>query len=197
MSARTKRHTDPKLQHWLGRPLRDADFDGLRARGVPLPSVNWRRGEFDPLLRHAVVFRRGNRFDFVRHLQGEDVDPVGAFTILACDRWGAPIDVVAWHPRTSRLATWLGRTGLLGEDDPCPATREDPLRVFADVGAWLAAGRRGVVVVDERLARPVLLDAAAIQAMDIAQAEAIEAMLRQVRLPSILVPAFPHERVAA
>ncbi|KQO94629.1 hypothetical protein ASF32_19140 [Methylobacterium sp. Leaf91] len=149
------------------------------------------------MLRHAVVFRRGSRFEFARDLQGEDVEPVAAFTLLACDLLGALLDIVAWHPRTGRLATWLGRTGLLGLDDPCPATREDPLRVFADVSAWLAAGRRGVVVVDERLARPVLLDTAAIQAMDIAQAEAIEAMLRQVRLPSILVPAFPHERAAA
>ena len=159
--------------------------------------MNWSRGVFEPLLRHAIVFRRGPRFEFVRNLRGDPVEPVAAYTILARDAGGAPIDVVAWHPRTGRLATWLGRVGLLGADYPCPATKTDPLCVFPSPTEWLASGRRGVVIVDERLARPELLDAGTIQAFDIEHGTKLKAMLERVTLPGIVVPAASIGRVAA
>lgn len=95
------------------------------------------------------------------------------------------------------MATWLGRTGLLGLEHPCPATADNPLIVFPDIASWLAGQRRGVVIVDEALARPELLEAGAILATDIEHGEALEAMLREVRLPRILVPATLDERYAA
>lgn len=159
--------------------------------------MNWSRGAFEPLLRHAIVFRRGPRFEFVRNLRGDPVEPVAAYTILARDAGGAPIDVVAWHPRTGRLATWLGRVGLLGADYPCPATKTDPLCVFPSPTEWLASGRRGVVIVDERLARPELLDAGTIQASDIEHGTKLKDMLERVTLPGIVVPAASIGRVAA
>ncbi|GJE41285.1 hypothetical protein [Methylobacterium soli] len=195
MSAR--RHLDPETAFWRGRPLRDGDFDWLRRQGVPGPVVNWSRGNFEPLLRAAVVFRRGRRFDFARDLRGDEIEPVAAYTLLARDLDGTPLDVVAWHPRSERVAVWSGQTGLLGLDHPTAATADDPLVVFPDLPAWLAGERRGVVVIDERLARPVLLDAGTVQAAGIEHGEALEAMLREVRLPRIVVPAFESERAAA
>jgi len=196
MAARS-RHHDPEEAHWRGRPLRPVDMDGLRDHGVPGPRVNWCLGAFEPLLRQAIVFRRGPRFEFVRNLRGDPVEPVAAYTLLARDVGGAPIDVVGWHPRSGRLATWLGRIGLLGIDYPCPATKADPLCVFSKPTEWLAAGRRGVVVVDERLARAELLEAGTIQATDIEHGTKLKAMLERVTLPGIVVPAASIGQVAA
>lgn len=188
---------DPRLAQSRGRGLRRADFEGLRALGIPGRLTAWPSPSgADIILRDAVVFRRSARFSFARDLQGEDVEPVTAYTVVARDRLGAPLDVVAWHPRTGRLASWLGRAGLIGEDFPSPATADDPLIVYPDLGAWLAADRRGVVVVHDRLARPALLEAGVVQAADIAHGEALQAMLREVKLPRIVVPALPDVEAA-
>lgn len=188
-------HLDPERAHWRGRDLRDADYDALRRVGVHGIAVGWSGRNFDPLLRNVVAFRRGGRFDFAADLRGADVEAVAAYTVLARDEGGDALDVVAWHPRTARVATWLGAIGLLGLDRPCAATVDDPLIVFPEPASWLAARRGGVVVVSERLARGDLLAAGSIQAADVAHGEALETMLRKVRLPRILVPV--SERVAA
>ncbi|MGV7034871.1 hypothetical protein [Methylobacterium symbioticum] len=192
-----RRHLDPERAHWRGRELRDVDFDALRRAGVPGATVNWVRGDFEPLLRTLIVFRRGARFDYAVDIRDADAKRLAAYTILARDPDGAPLDVVAWHPRSARVATWLGTTGLLGLDHPCGATAQDPLIVFPEPASWLASGRAGVVVVNERLARPELLAAGSIQAANVAHGEALETMLSKVRLPRIVVPAFAHERAAA
>lgn len=195
---RRRRRTDAEMEHARGSGLRGADFAWLLAQGIPGKISAWRcAGGFDLLLRDSVVFGRGQRFEFARFLRDPEEDRVAAYTLLARDAGGAALDVVAWHPRTGRLATWLGRAGLLGLEHPCPGTAEDPLIVYRDPAAWLEDQRRGVVVVDERLARAELLDAGTIMAADIAHGTALEAMLSKVRLPSILVPAEVVRKVAA
>lgn len=194
----TLRYSDPEREQVRGTALRALDLDWLRSQGVAGCITAWGPGHrFDVLLRDGVAFRRGRRFEFLRHMQGEDVERVVAYTLLARDAGGAPLDVVAWHPRTGRVATWLGRTGLLGLEHACPATTDDPLIVFPDPLTWLAGRRRGVVVVDERLARPELLEAGSIQAADIAHGAKLKAMLERVRLPRITVPASSIRSVAA
>lgn len=104
------------------------------------------------------------------------------------------VDLVAWHPKTGRIASLERRAGWLGGPAPKP---DAPLVVFSDPLPWLAACRAGVVVVHENLARPFLLAQPAIQAADVAHGEKLQTMLRKVRLPRIVVPSETIQRVAA
>ncbi len=147
--------------------------------------------------RERVRFSRRGRFAFEADLRGETEDIVPAYVIPAVEA-GAIIDEVAWHPRSGRLATHDGRAGLLGADLIESAGRDQPVRLLPDPRAWLAAWREGVVIVDEARARPVLLDARCpIQGEDVAQGEALEAMLSKIRMPRIVVPVETVTRAAA
>lgn len=195
---RDRRRTDAEMEHARGCGLRGPDFAWLLAQGIPGKSSAWHcAADFDLILRDSVVFGRGHRFEFARFIRDPDDDRLPAYTLLARDTGGAPLDVVAWHPRTGHVATWLGRAGLLGLEHPCPGTTEDPLVVYRDPAAWLADKRRGVVVVNERLARAELLNVGSILAADIAHGEALEAMLSKVHLPRIVLAALPNEQEAA
>ncbi|WP_375453738.1 hypothetical protein [uncultured Methylobacterium sp.] len=143
--------------------------------------------------RARVQFLPRNRFIFGWDGQSEVEDTVAALVIPAFDD-GVLIDLAAWHPKTGRLASLEHRAGWLAGPEP---VGDDPLLVFPDPLSWLAACRAGVVVVHEGLARPFLLRQPTLQAADLAQGEALRTMLAKVRLPRILVPAFPHERAAA
>lgn len=193
----TRRALAPDYEHGQGRPLGDRDFDWLRAQGVPGPAVNWCAGLFSPLLLAPVVFGPRRRFDFARDIPDSEISRVTAYTVLLKDEAGDPLDVVAWHPRSGKIATWLGRAGLLGLEHPCACTSADPLVVFPDPLSWLAQHRRGVVVVEERLARPELLAVGALRTHDVAHGVALRAMLQKVRLPSILISSERAERSAA
>ena len=144
---------------------------------------------FDPAFtvgRERVRFLRRGRFVLERDCRGEPDDAVPAYLMPAIEG-GLVVDHVAWHPRTGRIATLNGRTGLLGAD---ALAGDGPVAVAPDPRAWLAGFRRGVCIVDERLARPVLIEARQpLVAADEAHGEALDAMLRQVRLPKILIPA--------
>lgn len=107
---------------------------------------------------------------------------------------GELVDLVAWHPKTGRLASLERRAGWLAGPEP---EADAPLVVFSDPLPWLAACRAGVVVVHESLARPFLLAQPAIQAADIDHGEKLQAMLAKVRLPRIVVPSETIQRVAA
>lgn len=145
--------------------------------------------------RGRVRFLPRKRFVREADCRGEPNDAVTAYLMPAIER-GFVVDMVAWHPRSGRLATQQGRTGLLGADALDCA--DEPIAVAPDPRAWLAGWRRGVCIVDERLARPVLIEAGVpLVAADIAHGEAIEAMLRRVRLPKIVVPAAAIAQVAA
>lgn len=146
--------------------------------------------------REAVRFLRGRRFVRAVDCQGEHDDLVAAYLIPAIEG-GRVVDWIAWHPRSGRLATLDGRAGLLGADALGRASRDEPLVVEADPRAWLAGWRRGVCVVDEAIARPQLLEAPAIQAADIEHGKKLKAMLKEVKLPRIVVPVAAIGTVAA
>jgi hypothetical protein len=120
-------------------------------------------------------------------------ETVPALVIPALDD-GELVDLVAWHPKTGRLASLDRRAGWLAGPAPEP---DAPLVVFADPLPWLAACRAGVVVVHENLARPFLLAQPAIQAADVGHGEKLQAMLTKVRLPRIVVPTSSIDRAAA
>ncbi|CAA2161171.1 hypothetical protein MBRA_06331 [Methylobacterium brachiatum] len=140
--------------------------------------------------RTRVQFLRGGRAVLASDKRADPEALVTAFVMPAISADGAVVDLIAWRPRgnrigsTERAAGWLAG-GYLSDDEP--------LIVHPDPLAWLRAGRQGVVVVHEDLARPALLARRTLQAADIAHGEALQAMLTKVRLPQIVVPAFPHE----
>ena len=63
------------------------------------------------------------------------------------------------HWRQGFVGSWLGRVGLLGEEQLDGPRLGAPLQVHPDPLAWLRAGRDGVVIVDPVRAAPMLRDA--------------------------------------
>lgn len=154
--------------------------------------------EFTPgfqIRRAAVHFEPRQRFIFGWDRRAAEPFLEPAFIIPGLDQEEALVDLIAWCPRTGRLASLNRRCGLLLAASWTDT--EAPITVFPGPMPWLASGRRGVVVVHESLARPLLLEAPAIQAADIAHGVALKAMLTKVRIPSIVVPAETAARAAA
>ncbi|MGU3386991.1 hypothetical protein ACLBYG_20945 [Methylobacterium sp. D53M] len=143
--------------------------------------------------RARVQFLARGRFIPAWDRRAATDETVPALVIPALED-GELVDLVAWHPKTGRLASLDRRAGWLAGPAPEP---DAPLVVFADPLAWLAACRAGVVVVHESLARPFLLAQPAIQAADVGHGEKLQAMLTKVRLPRIVVPTSSIDRVAA
>ncbi len=107
--------------HKLGRTPHQAVIDWFGARNVPAISLakTW-CGEFSFVNLDDVVFLDRGAFEFVRE-EGVSAQsaPKGetALTILAFDQCGDACDIVAWAAKANRIATWLGRAALLGEDE--------------------------------------------------------------------------------
>lgn len=150
--------------------------------------VDW----FFEVRRARVQFLPRGRFVFGWEPRCELAESVPALIIPALDGLEI-IDLVAWHPKTGRLASIDKRIGWLA--GPAPQA-DEPLVVFTDPLGWLAAWRTGIVVVHEAIAVPFLREQPVLQAADVEQGEALQAMLAKVRLPRIVVPAS-DERIAA
>jgi hypothetical protein len=72
-----------------------------------------------------------------------------------------PDDTVFWCPKTGELATWHGRAFALGQDNIINAGTyafDGYLATHADPLDWLRDGRRGIVVLNWRLAFDMLRD---------------------------------------
>lgn len=196
--------------------LRDADLAYFRAHGVsgfallgyrehPVEAEAMRQhglatdqaGDISfHVARDRVRFLRGGRFAFLRDCRGEPDDAVTVYVIPEIDADGAMVDLVAWHPRTGRLASWQGVAAMLGASAVESRAPDEPLIVRRSPVEWLASWRAGVVIVNERAARSVLLGAGCVQAADLEHGVALERMLREVALPRIVVPALPDEEAA-
>ena len=136
-------------EHAQAQSLTQADLDAFAEQGVPALALlrSW-AGDFAAVSRERVVFD-GDRFEFERHLLEniKEVEPFGAFTVAAFDRFGDPIDIVAF--RADRVATWLGRADMLGGEQAFfPRIDDVALDVHETVLGWLQAGRRGVVILN-------------------------------------------------
>jgi hypothetical protein len=143
------------------------------------------RGDYDFLLCDDVVFLDPCSFEFARYMEGEE-KPERAYTIIARDVLGDPIDIVAWQPASGRLATWLNRASILGEDQLNAPRLAEGLPVYEDPLRWLQQRRLGVVVIDAKRAAPKLCEAAPLLATSYEHGTSLRAMLK-AQPPRILL----------
>jgi len=177
-----------------GRPLPQVALDWFGENGVPpLSLVKTPYGDYDMVLLDEVVWLPHGAFEFSRHLDRRKPDT--ACTILVRDRLCDPIDIVAWQAKTGRVARWLCRAALLGEDQLFAPREAEGLRVFETPLDWLRERRAGVVVLDRRTAAPVLRDAAPLLAANFEHGKKLQDMLR-VPPPRILVPSSASQEAA-
>lgn len=178
----------------LGYRASGAEVLDLRRRGMIAAAADAFGDPWFRVTRSSVRFLRGGRFMLPADARGDLDDVVTAYVMPEVDPADGVVDLVAWHPRTGRLASWLGRAGLLGgatvEADPAP------LPIHTSPLGWLASYRTGVVVVHEGRAGRRLLDAGRpLWAEDLTHGEALDAMLARLR-PRILVSAETEARAA-
>jgi hypothetical protein len=119
---------------------------GLSARGIR---------ETAGLFVEPVVFLPNGCFEFARNARDAS-GAVIALVFLAPDDLGNAFDLAAWEPETGRLALWLGRVSMLGQDNLYGWRLGDPLMVHETPLEWLQAGRGGVFVIDHQRASPLL-----------------------------------------
>ncbi|RYC29706.1 hypothetical protein D3273_22465 [Lichenibacterium minor] len=175
--------------------LRQADIDGYLSAGVDIMSlVQSYDGSGLAVARDRIVAHPDRRrFEFSRFSRGAFLD-VSAHILVALDREGEIADLVAFRGGENAFAgSWLGRIGLLGEEQLDRA--RDELRVHADVLSWLRAGRQGVVVIDPVRAAPMLRDAGSMVVGSWEEKRRLTDML-SVRLPPIAIEAPLKVRAA-
>jgi hypothetical protein len=105
-------------------------------------------------------------------------------------------DVVAWAPKSRRIASRFGLVSMLGEEQAAQASRASkPLLVWRDPVGWLRAGRRSVVILEPEGAA-VVLAGLPITAEDEGHARHLRATLK-VPPPRIGTMSIPISRAAA
>jgi hypothetical protein len=143
----------------------------------------------------AIVLNADRTFDFGEEASGEQATE--AMLFLARDEEGDPADIVAWEPRSKRLAAWSGAVALLGAENLL-GPRLDPhnaLEVFASPIDWLIAERLGVVIVDPTGAAPILRAAEPLKVHSTAFGKRL-ALFINPRPPRILAPLAEIREVA-
>ena len=181
-------------EHGQGSVLTQADLDWFGGQGVrPLALARTAWNGFSAIRSDRVVFHRDRRFEFERYARlprsSHGEASLRAYIFLGFDLFGDPADLVAWHPDTGGLASWRGLVSLLGEEQAFAPRLQEAIAVHADPIAWLRENRSGLVIVHPGRARSLLLDAGPLKTATIRQGSALRALLRQVRCPTILVPA--------
>ncbi len=175
--------------------LLQADRDRLTSTGIPLMALAGNAdGHGFCIMRDRVVpHAAAHRFEFARHdaTAGEGVP---ALIALALDRDGSPIDLVGFHGGPAPfIGSWLGRVGLLGEENLDRA--RDALTVHPGPMDWLRDERRGVVVVDPVRATSMLRHAGTMEVGTHAERRRLLDLMA-VRLPPVRVRA-DGRRIAA
>jgi hypothetical protein len=164
-------------------PLNARQVAWLAGHGIPADALlTDGDGRGWPVLA-ARVERIGKLFRFAT----EEGEGVPALILVARGPAGEGVELVAWSAREGWVVSESGALPLLGMEWLCPL-EGGPVEVHADVLAWLRAGRRGVVVVDQRRAVPVLRDCSALVVGD----ERVAAKLYDnlmIKPPKILVRA--------
>ena len=137
-------------------------------------------------IRAAEVRFEDHSFDF--DTQGEQ-----ALLFRAEDR-GEAIDLVAYQPRTGKLASWRGVAFCLGDQDQTfnPATwfMGGALRVHANPLTWLKSGRDGIVILRPALTYAMLRNAHRVSFADAELAEQFETWMQP---PKPMVEIFIEE----
>jgi hypothetical protein len=111
--------------------------------------------EMAALYAEPVVFLPNNCFEFARDARDAS-GAVVAVVFHAPDDLGNPLDLAAWEPKSGRLALWLGRVSMLGQDNLYAWRLGEPLVAHETALEWLQAGRAGVFVIDPQRASLLL-----------------------------------------
>lgn len=165
-------HTDtPGSGTWQGLAYSmTAELEWLFAHGVAPDAM----AEPWPIRSARVVFDGLHGFDFTR-----DGEPAIIFKAEDC---GEEIDLIAWQPRTEKLASWHGNTFCLGDldqiDNPATYFMDGALRIHADPLDWLRASREGIVVLRRDFAYAHLRFCPRIVCDDLSHAERVERWVR-------------------
>jgi hypothetical protein len=158
-------------------------FSWFLAKGAPSAAL-----VYPEMTRRSRVsyHRESPFFDFVED-DGEDEE--NAIVFLAREGGGRAGDLIAWTPRSGRLAAHWGPVSVLGTDDILTPrlTCEGALLVHRTPLGWLRAGRQGVVVVEARGAALVLRDFGPLAGEDEAHGRELRQLFRQTE-PKIYVP---------
>jgi hypothetical protein len=113
---------------------------------------------------------------------------------------GTAIDLIAWQPRTNKLASWRGQAFCLGDVDDIFNTATyfdgDALRVHTTPLDWLLADRDGIVIVRPDLAPAYLANCQRIRCSNQAHARQVEKWL-QPHKPTVEILVEVAERAAA
>ena len=125
------------------RRLDDAERAFFVERGISAPALDADPYcESGPVRSARVVFAEPF-FDFSSE---DDCDAAQAFVVIARGWDGVTADIAAFDD--NRLALWLGRPAVIGEQHVLGWRLGEPLRVFEDVWLWLRGERDGVVPID-------------------------------------------------
>lgn len=140
-------------RHLAGCPPNQQWIDWFRRHGVSAAVLAFSpAGHVDMLLGHRFAWGQdGSTFVF-------DDEGESALTFPVRNRLGELQDVVAWQPKTGRVATLLNCAGMIGADQLNAPRLGDGLQVCEMPMGWLQAGRQGVVILDPKQALPQLLD---------------------------------------
>jgi len=169
-----------------------------RSWGFPTDDeVRWllRQGVSDdalwPISGATVCFDRGA---FKLDNTGER-----ALTFRA-ENYGELIDLIAWQPRTGKLASWRGQAFCLGDLDSVfnPATyfAGDTLHVYETPLQWLLAERVGIVIVRPDLAHAYLANCQRLVCSDAGHARQVERWIQPPK-PTVEIFVAVEERAAA
>lgn len=173
--------------------LKQIDIDWMRSKGIPPEAIIFSTFAGDEICRARVTYSQCGRFFDPFEAGSDPGEAVTAYVWTARDSIGDPADVVAWHPRTGRLATIEGSIPVIGEENVFAPRLDEALSVFDNPLAWLADGRRGVLLLPGR-------DPAAVETLRLAGPLAVESLSLAERLASaheaalqILVPQFQRQ----
>jgi hypothetical protein len=135
---------DIRAAHLAGRSLKQSEIDHFKAQGVSAIAL----GAPWSVTADRVVFSGGAAFDFARDVGEDNAVCSLIIGVLGID---GLVDLVAWEPKSGRMASWLGRAFALGEAQLGPPHLE-PLPVWRCPTNWLRASRRGIVIVRPEIA---------------------------------------------
>jgi hypothetical protein len=165
-------------------PLPAEDVDNLIHLGVASETLL----KPVPLRIGHVAWADAQTFIFEKHLKLE-VELERIVLIPISDCWGEAIDIAGWNLHSGRFGTWRHRAWALGEGSAfAPRLSEHgALPVWRTPLNWLLAGRKGVVLLQPRLAAAFLCDAGPLLAEDFDHARELKAQLTRSS-PRILIP---------
>ena len=134
-----------------------------------------------------VVFLPNGCFEFARDVRDAS-GAVVAVVFLAPDDLGNALDLAAWEPEAGRLALWLGRVSMLGQDNLYGWRFDEPLMAHETPLEWLQAGRQGVFVIDPQRASPLLRMVSRSASSAMSSGGSCKPLLRSARPGSLLPP---------